>query len=144
MFLELTKDEELALAGVIKWVVSGDHEDSTAGIEKFFHDNGWEGYNTIYDEMDEKFENIDELKDFLITIKNDKARKIIIPGIRITMSANIISNDTEIILKFFYLSIPHRHVKRKTMNESDNGSFSLTFKSVTYCHAIYCQYHPVW
>jgi hypothetical protein len=101
MFLELTKDEELALAGVIKWVVSGDHEDSTAGIEKFFHDNGWEGYNTIYDEMDEKFENIDELKDFLITIKNDKARKIIIQVAgEIAISDSNITNEEKEVIRF--------------------------------------------
>jgi uncharacterized tellurite resistance protein B-like protein len=101
MFSKLTKDEKLALVGVIKWVVSTDHEDSTRGIEKYFHENGWDDYNQIYSEMDEKFQDIDDLKEFLIKIKNVEARKFIIQiANEIAISDSIITNEEKKVLDF--------------------------------------------
>lgn len=101
MFSKLTKNEKLALAGVIKWVVSTDHEDSIRGIENFFYKNGWYDYNQIYIEMDKKFQEIDELKEFLLLIKNAETRKIIIQiAGDIVISDSIITNEEKEVINF--------------------------------------------
>jgi|GEM_PF-6216110 len=101
MYKELTKDEKIALAGILKWVVSADHEDSLEGIENFFNDNNWGDFNEVYDEMDNKFENLDELKKFLATITSKDAQKIIKDIAKDVMISDVvITNEEKGILNF--------------------------------------------
>lgn len=78
MYTKLNHDEKIALTGILKWVVSADNNDSLEGIEEFFSENNWGDFNEIYDEMDEKFETLDDLKLFLKKIDNKEAHELIL------------------------------------------------------------------
>ncbi|MCK4796859.1 MAG: hypothetical protein KAT05_05720 [Spirochaetes bacterium] len=101
MFTKLNKDEKIALVGILKWVVSADHDDSLVGFEGFFRENNWGDFNQIYMEMDEKFEKLDEFKEFLKTINNKEAQEIIAQIAKdIMISDVIITNEEKQILDF--------------------------------------------
>ena len=101
MYKQLTNDEKIALAGILKWVVSADHQDSLSGIENFFADNNWGDFNEIYEEMERKFEDLDELKKFLTTITNVESQKIIADIAKdIMISDVLITNEEKSILNF--------------------------------------------
>ena len=78
MFTKLNKDEKIAFVGILKWVVSADHNDSLLGIEEFFKENKWGDFRDIYSEMDGRFSSLEELKEFLKGIDNKEAQQIII------------------------------------------------------------------
>lgn len=104
MYHKLNKDEKIALTGILKWVVSVDHNDSFTGIEDFFKDNNWGDFNKIYIEMDERFETLEDLKEFLAIIKNKEAQKIIVQIAKdIMISDVIITNEEKQILEFLKL-----------------------------------------
>lgn len=95
MHTKLNHDEKLALTGIIKWVVSVDHNDSLEGIEDFFKENEWGDFKEIYKEMDEKFETIEDLKYFLKKINNKEAHDIILQIAKDIMLSDAYMNKEE-------------------------------------------------
>lgn len=101
MFTKLDKEEKLALAGILKWVVSADHNDSLAGINEFFKENKWGDFDKIYNEMEQSFNELDDLKDFLKTIINPEAQITIIKIAKdIMISDVLVTKEEKDILAF--------------------------------------------
>jgi hypothetical protein len=101
MITKLNSEEKLALTGVIKWVISADNENTIEGIEEFFKQNEWGDFNAIWDEMDTRFDSIEDLKEFLTSITRQEAREIIIQIAKdIMMSDVIITYEEKQVLAF--------------------------------------------
>ena len=78
MLANLNHDEKLALAGILKWIVSADPQDSLDGIVDFFNEHNFGDFNAVYKEMNKQFEEIEDLQAFLKTIGNNEAHRLII------------------------------------------------------------------
>lgn len=101
MYTKLNAEEKIALAGILKWIVSADHSDSLTGMKEFFKEKSWGDFDKIYDEMDERFDELDDLKDFLENIENKDAQDIILKIAKdIMISDVLITRDEKEILRF--------------------------------------------
>lgn len=95
MIKDFNENEKIALAGILKWIVSSDNQDSLQGIENFFKENKWGSFQDIFEKADSKFETIDELKSFLPTINNKESQDIIIQVARDIITSDVIVTSEE-------------------------------------------------
>lgn len=101
MYTKLSDKEKIALVGVLKWVVSVDPNDSLSGIEAFFNENEWGSFDEVWAEMECNFYELDELKDYLKTIKNKDAQDIILQVAKdVIISDVIVTKGEKEILEF--------------------------------------------
>lgn len=78
MLSQLNEEEKIAMAGIVKWIISADHDDSMDELNDFFKDNNFGDYESIYDQMDERFDDVESFKDFLSEITNKQAQKLLL------------------------------------------------------------------
>lgn len=78
MLSKLSENEKMALAGVVKWVVSADPQDSIEGLKGFFQEHNFGDFDEVYNEMNNRYSCIEELQEDLKAIENVEARKLIV------------------------------------------------------------------
>ncbi len=79
-FTTLTHDQQLALIALMEAIAMANgtiSEGERRGIDKVATDLGDEVYRTLLDEVDSRFESVDELKAFLKEIKEKEAQELI-------------------------------------------------------------------
>ncbi|MCG8571586.1 MAG: hypothetical protein MJB14_15730 [Spirochaetes bacterium] len=101
MLSQLNEQEKIALVGVLKWIVSADPQDSLEGMTDFFQDNHFGDFNTYYQEMDNKFEDVEALQSFLKTIDDSNTHQLIIKVAKdIALSDVMITHREKKVFKF--------------------------------------------
>ncbi|MFA5519662.1 MAG: TerB family tellurite resistance protein [Spirochaetota bacterium] len=99
---KLSTNDKITLIGMCKFIISSDGFITESELENMAlvaEEIGFDDYQKIFDEVDEKISSIDDLKDYIDSIKESSNRtKILKYAIQISRSdANITDEEIEII-----------------------------------------------
>jgi hypothetical protein len=102
MLESLTKDEKIVLLAVMKYIVSTDGvitEREIDDINSLAEEKGFEDFQEIFDEVDEKVKSLDDLKKLIQKVKKDSSRmEIVRYALEFSMAdADVNPHESEIL-----------------------------------------------
>ena len=98
---DLTRDERMALLGLMEQIVVADHAASSDEAERITDVAtalGEEDYQSCLNEVEERFSEAEALKGFLKTIERQEARELIVGTVLNVAMADTVSANEEHIL----------------------------------------------